>query len=149
MKSLEESKLTTYPVNFFITKVFVSVIKKYMEPVGFAYNTLINDFKLLEHLRCLRRVFFVQILEPFVQTLFREVTPHPYSIPNSIHYVWYLLDIILWYNIFEYLLKVNIQQKIPHFQMLIVEILKNFFSAVFLDCSQVLDASRLVKFAAK
>ncbi|KAF6212479.1 hypothetical protein GE061_013002, partial [Apolygus lucorum] len=73
MKCLENCDLTTFPISIFIAKVFPSVIHKHMEPVGFAFHALIHEFKLLEHLQCLRKVFFLQILEPFVFSLFKKI----------------------------------------------------------------------------
>uniref|UniRef100_A0A146KZX8 Gamma-tubulin complex component n=2 Tax=Lygus hesperus TaxID=30085 RepID=A0A146KZX8_LYGHE len=73
MKCLKDCDLTTFPITIFIAKVFSSVIHKHMEPVGFAFDALINEFKLLEHLQCLRKVFFLQIMEPFVFSLFEKI----------------------------------------------------------------------------
>ncbi|BET01319.1 Spc97 / Spc98 family [Nesidiocoris tenuis] len=79
MKTLKNAELGLFPVNLMITEVFTSVVSRYREPEGFAYDVLVKDLRLLEHLRIIRRICFVQGLVSFVHTLFEKIMANQQS----------------------------------------------------------------------
>ncbi|XP_024081716.1 uncharacterized protein LOC106674338 isoform X2 [Cimex lectularius] len=68
---LVEMKLQSHLTDVTIQEVAVKTIQLYMEPAGFICSILLNDYKLLEHFRSLRNVYFLQLIHPFTDTLYQ------------------------------------------------------------------------------